>query len=49
MRTPIDKVGSGGFGVTERGGMGGSLAMDKGGGRTEAVLVSAEGVEHDTN
>jgi len=49
MRTPIDKVDSGGFGVTRRGGTGSSLAMDKGGGQTEAVLVSAEGAEHDTN
>jgi len=49
MGTLIDKAGSGGFGVTGRGGTGGSLAMDKGGGRTEVVLVSAEGAEHDTN
>jgi len=38
-----------GFGVTGRGGAGGSLTMDKGGGQVEAVLSSAEGAEHDTD
>jgi len=38
-------VGSEGFGVTRRGRMEGNLATDKGGGRMEAVLGSAEGVE----
>jgi len=47
METPIDGAGSGGFGVTERGRTRGSLAMDKGGGWAEAVLVGAEEVEHD--
>jgi len=47
MGAPIDRVGGGGFGVTRRGGMGGSLATDKGGGWVEAVLGSAKGVEHD--
>jgi len=49
MGTPIDGAGSGGFGVTGRGGMGGSLAIDKGGGWAEVVLVSAEGAERDTD
>jgi len=38
-------VGSEGFGVTRRGRMEGNLAMNKGGGRIEAVLGSAEGME----
>jgi len=45
--TLIDGVGGGGFGVTRRGGEGGNLTMDIGGGRAETVLVGAEGVEHD--
>ena len=45
--TPIDGVGSGSFGVTGKDGTGGSLATDKGGGQAEAVLVGAEGMEHD--
>ena len=45
--TPIDGAGGGGFRGTERDGMGGSLATNKGGGRAEAVLVSAEGTECD--
>ena len=40
-------MGGGGFRVTGRGGAGGSLTTDKGDGRAEAVLSSAEGVEHD--
>jgi len=47
MGTSIDGAGGRGFGVTGRGRMGGSLAMDKGGGRAKAVLVGAEGAEHD--
>jgi len=47
--TPIDGAGGGGFGVTGRGGTGGSLAMDKGRGQMEVVLVSVEGAERDTN
>ena len=46
MGTPIDRAGSGGFEVTGRGKMGGSLATDKGGGWVEMVLVGAEGTEH---
>ena len=46
---PTDGVSSRGFGVTGRGGAEGSLTMDKGGGRAEAVLSSAEGAEHDTD
>ena len=42
-------MGGGGFRVTGRGGTGDSLAMDKGGGQAEVVLVSAEGVEHNTD
>jgi len=49
MGTPIDGVGGGGFGVTGREGTGSSLATDKGGGWAEAVLVSAEGAERDTD
>jgi len=44
---PIDRVDGGGFGVTGRGRTGGNLAMDKGKGRAEMVLGSAEGVERD--
>ena len=47
--TPIDGVGDGGFGVTGRGRAGGNLTTDIGVGRAETVLVSAEGVECDTN
>jgi len=35
--------------VTERGGTGGNLAMDKGGGQTETVLSGMEGAERDMN
>jgi len=42
-------VGGGGFGVTKRGGTGGNLAMDNGGGWVEAVLGSVEGAEHNTD
>jgi len=42
---PIDGVGGGGFRVTRRGRAGGSLTTDKGSGRAEAVLSSAEGVK----
>jgi len=37
MGTPIDRVGGRGFGVTGRGGTGGNLAMDNGGGWTEGA------------
>jgi len=47
--TPIDGVGGRGFGVTERGGTGGSLTTDKGGGRAETVLSAIEGMERDTD
>jgi len=47
MGTLIDEVGSRGFGATRKGGMGGSLAVDKDGGQTETVLGSAEEAEHD--
>jgi len=47
--TLIDGAGGGGFGVTRRGGAGGNLTMDIGGGRAEMVLVGTEGVEHDTD
>jgi len=47
MGTPIDGAGSRGFGVTGRGGMEGSLAMDKGRGWAEVVLVGVEGAERD--
>jgi len=40
-------VGGGGFEGTGRGGTGGNLATDKSKGWVEAVLSSAEGVEHD--
>jgi len=49
MGTSIDGAGSRGFGVTRREGTGGSLAMDKGEGQAEAVLVGVEGTEHDTD
>ena len=58
MGTPIDRVGGGGFGATERGGgfgatgrggVGGNLMTDKGGGRAEMVLSGAEGAERDTD
>jgi len=47
--TPIDRVGGGGFGATGRGGVGGNLATDKGGGWVEMVLSGVEGVERDTD
>jgi len=47
MGTPIDRAGSEGFGVTRRDRTRGSLAMDKGRGWIEAVLVGVEEVEHD--
>jgi len=46
---PIDRASSGGFGVTRKGGTGGNLATDKGGGQVETVLGSAEGMERDTD
>jgi len=49
MGTPIDGVGGGGFGATGRGRMGGSLAVDKGGGWAETVLGNAEGAVRDTD
>jgi len=49
MGTPIDRVGGRGFGATRRGGAGGNLATDKGGGRAEMVLSGAEGAEHNTD
>jgi len=49
MGTLIDGAGSGGFGATGRGRVGGSLATDKGGGRAEMVLGNAEGTERDTD
>ena len=42
-------MGSGGFRVIGRGGMGGNLAIDKGEGRVEIVLDDAERVERDTD
>jgi len=45
--TPIDGAGGGGFGVTRRGGAGGNLTTDIGGGQTETVLAGLEGVECD--
>jgi len=45
----IDGAGGRGFGVTRRGRTGGNLAMDKGEGRAETVLGSAEGAEQDTD
>jgi len=47
--TPIDGVGGGGFGVAGRGGAGGNLTTDIGGGRAEPVLVGVERVERDTD
>jgi len=47
--TPINRAGSRGFGVTGRGGTGGNLATDNGGGQAEAVLGGIEGAEHDTD
>jgi len=47
--TPIDGVGGGGFRVTGRGGAGGNLTTDIGGGRAETVLAGPEGVECDTD
>jgi len=49
MGTPIDGVGSGGFGATGRGGVGGNLTTDKGRGQAEMVLSGAKGVERDTD
>jgi len=49
MGTPIDRAGGGGFGMTGRGGAGGNLTTDIGGGRAEMVLVDLEGVECDTD
>ena len=45
----MDRAGSGGFRTTKRGGMGGNLAMDKGGGQAETVLGDTEGMKHDTD
>jgi len=47
--TPINRVGSRGFGVTRWGGMGGNLATDRSGGRAEVVLSGAEEIEYDTD
>jgi len=49
MGTPIDGVGGRGFGATGRGRAGGNLMTDKGGGRAEMVLSSAERAERDTD
>jgi len=49
MGTLIDRADSRGFGVTKREGTGSSLAMNKGEGQVEVVLVDAEGAEHDTD
>jgi len=49
MGTPIDRVVSGGFGITGGGGARGNLATDNGGGQVETVLSEAEGVECDTD
>jgi len=49
MGTPIDGAGGGGFRVTGREGTGGSLATDRDRGRVEAVLVSVERAERDTD
>jgi len=49
MGTPIDGGGGGGFRATGRDGAGGNLATDRGRGRAEMVLSSAEGVERDTD
>ena len=48
MGTPIDRVGSRGFGMTGRGKTGGNLVTDKGGGWAKMVLSGAEGAERDT-
>jgi len=42
-------VGGRGFGVIGRGGTGGNLATDKGGGQVEAVLGGVEGAECSTD
>jgi len=47
--TPIDRADGRGFEVTRKGRIGGSLAIDKGGGWVEVVLGSVKGVEHDTD
>jgi len=47
--TPIDGADGGDFGVTGRGRARGNLTMDIGGGWAKTVLVSAEGLEHDTD
>ena len=47
--TPIDEADGRGFGVTRKGGIGGSLATDKGGGWVEVVLGSMKGMEHNTD
>ena len=47
--TPIDGAGGGGFRAIRRGGTGGSLTADKGGGRAKMVLGNAEEAEHDTD
>jgi len=47
--TPIDRAGSGGFGVTGRGGAEDNLTTDIGRDQTEMVLVGMEGVEYDTD
>jgi len=41
--TPIDRAGGRGFRVTGRGGTGGNLAMDNGGGWMEAVSQTSFG------
>jgi len=46
---PIDGVGSRGFRVTEKDGIGDSLTTNKGGGRAEVVLSSVKRAEHDTD
>jgi len=38
--TPMDGAGSGGFGTTGRGRIGGNLAMDKGRGQVEIVRAT---------
>jgi len=42
-------ISGGGFRATGRGGMGGSLAVDKGGFWAEMVLGDKEGAERDTD
>jgi len=49
IRTPIDRVGGAGFGVTGRGRAGGNLITDIGRGWAEMVLVGPERVERDTD